>query len=202
MKLNVKKGDNVVVLAGKDAKKTGEILEIDRENARVKVAGVNIQAHHKKPRNKDDKGGILKTEGAISVSNVMVICPACKKATRVAHNVIDGKKVRVCKKCGASLDVKQIKSAKPAKKVEKKVEPKAETKEVKPVAKATKPATAEKVAKPATKTSEKTTKTATKTTKPAEKAAKPAETKKVAAKTTKTAEKPATKSTAKSSKKA
>ena len=182
MKLNVKKGDNVVVLAGKDAKKTGEILEIDRENARVKVAGVNIQAHHKKPRNKDDKGGILKT--------------------RVAHNVIDGKKVRVCKKCGASLDVKQIKSAKPAKKVEKKVEPKAETKEVKPVAKATKPATAEKVAKPATKTSEKTTKTATKTTKPAEKAAKPAETKKVAAKTTKTAEKPATKSTAKSSKKA
>ena len=197
MKLNVKKGDNVVVLAGKDAKKTGEILEIDRENACVKVAGVNIQAHHKKPRNKDDKGGIFKTEGAISVSNVMVICPACKKATRVAHNVIDGKKVRVCKKCGASLDVKQVKATKPTKKVEKKVETK-ETKveEVKP---ATKKAVAEKTTKTTTKPAEKTTKTATKTTKTAEKAT---ETKKVAAKTTKTAEKPATKSTAKSSKKA
>ena len=103
MKLSVKKGDNVLVIAGKDAGKTGEILEVNREAGRVVVAGVNIQAHHKKPRSKDDKGGIIKTEGAIDVSNVQVVCPVCKKATRVAHKIVDGKKIRVCTKCGAEL---------------------------------------------------------------------------------------------------
>ena len=110
MKLSVKKGDNVLVLAGKDAGKTGEVLEVNREDAKVVVANVNIQSHHRKPRSKDDKGGILKTEGAIDVSNVQVVCPVCKKATRVAHTLEEGKSVRVCKKCGAKLDAKSAKS--------------------------------------------------------------------------------------------
>ena len=115
MKLSVKKGDNVLVIAGKDAGKTGEILEVNREAGRVVVAGMNIQAHHRKPRNKDDKGGIIKSEGAIDVSNVQVVCPVCKKATRVAHTEVDGKKARICKKCGATLDVAK-KAAKSSKK--------------------------------------------------------------------------------------
>ena len=115
MKLSVKKGDNVLVIAGKDAGKTGEILEVNREAGRVVVAGMNIQAHHRKPRNKDDKGGIIKSEGAIDVSNVQVVCPVCKKATRVAHAEVDGKKARICKKCGATLDVAK-KAAKSSKK--------------------------------------------------------------------------------------
>lgn len=106
MKSSVKKGDNVLVIAGKDAKKTGEVLAV--VDGKVKVAGVNIQAHHTKPKNKDDKGGIIKSEGAIDVSNVQVVCPSCKKATRVAHSVVDGKNVRVCKKCGAALDTKAV----------------------------------------------------------------------------------------------
>lgn len=116
MKLSVKKGDNVLVIAGKDAGKTGEILEVNREAGRVVVAGVNIQAHHKKPRSKDDKGGIIKTEGAIDASNVQVVCPVCKKAVRVAHRVEDGKNVRYCKKCNATLDVqkKAVKNSKKA----------------------------------------------------------------------------------------
>ena len=116
MKLSVKKGDNVLVIAGKDAGKTGEILEVNREAGRVVVAGVNIQAHHKKPRSKDDKGGIIKTEGAIDVSNVQVVCPVCKKAVRVAHREEDGKMVRFCKKCNATLDAqkKAVKNSKKA----------------------------------------------------------------------------------------
>ena len=92
MKLSVKKGDNVLVIAGKDAGKTGEILEVNATAGRVVVAGVNIQAHHNKPKSKDDKGGIIKSEGAIDVSNVQVVCPVCKKATRVAHGVVEARK--------------------------------------------------------------------------------------------------------------
>lgn len=116
MKLSVKKGDNVLIIAGKDAGKTGEILEVNREEGKVVVAGVNIQAHHRKPRSKDDKGGIIKTEGAVDVSNVQVVCPVCKKATRVAHNIVDGKSIRICKKCNATLDVakKAVKNSKKA----------------------------------------------------------------------------------------
>ena len=115
MKLSVKKGDNVLIIAGKDAGKTGEILEVNREAGKVVVAGVNIQAHHNKPRSKDDKGGIIKTEGAIDVSNVQVVCPVCKKAVRVAHRVEDGKNVRFCKKCNATLDTKKaVKNSKKA----------------------------------------------------------------------------------------
>ena len=115
MKLSVKKGDNVLVLTGKDAGKTGEILEVNREDGKVVVAGVNVQAHHKKPRSKDDKGGIIKSEGAIDVSNVQVVCPVCKKATRVAHNIVENKSVRICKVCGAGLDSEK-KAAKSSKK--------------------------------------------------------------------------------------
>ena len=185
MKFSVKKGDNVLVLSGKDKGKQGEVLEIDRENRRVKVANVNIQSHHKKPRNKDDKGGILKTEGAIDISNVQVVCPTCKKATRVAHSLVDGKSVRVCKKCGASLDV--------AKKAVKKTASKPKAEKVEKPAEV-KPAKAEKPAKPATSAE----KPATTAAKPATKATKPA-----AKKAEKPAEKPATKaekSTTKTSK--
>ena len=115
MKLSVKKGDNVLVIAGKDAGKTGEVLQVNTEAGKVVVAGVNVQAHHKKPRSKDDKGGIIKAEGAIDVSNVQVVCPVCKKATRVAHNIVDGANTRICKKCGASLEVAK-KAAKNSKK--------------------------------------------------------------------------------------
>ena len=103
-KLHVKKGGKVVVIAGKDLKKTGEVLSVDQTKGRVIVSGVNIQAHHNKPKKQDDKGGIVKAEGAIDASNVQVICSACGKATRIAKKEENGKTVRVCKKCGAVLD--------------------------------------------------------------------------------------------------
>ena len=113
-KLHVKKCDTVVVIAGKDAKKTGEVLSVN--NGRVIVSGVNIQAHHNKPKSQEDKGGIIKSEGAIDASNVQVICSACGKATRIARREENGKSVRVCKKCNAVLDT----ATAPAKKSTKK----------------------------------------------------------------------------------
>lgn len=103
-KLSVKKGDNVLVIAGKDKGKTGKILVSYPEDSRVLVEKVNIVTKAKKPKSAQEKGGIFKEEAPIDASNVMVLCPSCGKATRVAHTVVDGKKVRTCKKCGASLD--------------------------------------------------------------------------------------------------
>lgn len=114
MALNVKKGDTVVVIAGKDKGKTGKVLVAMPADNSVVVAGVNIIAKHKKPRSAQDKGGIIKKENKIDASNVQVICPVCGKATRIAHKEVDGKMARICKKCGANLDVVAKKVAKDA----------------------------------------------------------------------------------------
>ena len=129
-KCNVKVGDTVLVISGKDAGKQGKVLKVSPADNKVVVAGVNLVSKTHKARSAQDKSEIRKQEGAISVSNVMPICPKCGKATRVAHAEVDGKKARVCKKCGASLDkefVKEVKKAtkdktpkpEPAVKVEK-----------------------------------------------------------------------------------
>ena len=114
MSLNVKKGDTVLVIAGKDKGKTGKVLVAQPADNSVVVAGVNIIAKHKKPRSANDKGGIIKKEGKIHASNVQIVCPSCDKATRVNHEIVDGKKVRQCKKCGANLDVAVKKETKKA----------------------------------------------------------------------------------------
>ena len=104
MSLNVKKGDTVLVLAGKDKGKSGKVLVAQPADNSVVVAGVNIIAKHKKPRSAQDKGGIIKKEGKINASNVQIICPSCGKATRVNNVIIDDIKIRQCKKCSANLD--------------------------------------------------------------------------------------------------
>ena len=102
----LKKGDAVKIIAGNDNGKTGTIIAIDRKANRVAVQGegVSMSKNFVKPRNAQEKGGIVDKERFIDVSNVMVICPACNKATKIAVKDVDGKKVRVCKHCGASLD--------------------------------------------------------------------------------------------------
>ena len=105
-KLNVKKGDTVLVLAGKDKGKSGKIISAYPQQNRVVVENVNIHTKHKKARNAQEKSGIEKIEAPIDASNVQIICPVCGKATRVAHKIEGDNKQRVCKKCGASLDVK------------------------------------------------------------------------------------------------
>ena len=84
-KLSVKKGDNVMVITGKDSGKVGKVLKVVPETGRIYVEGVNIVAKSKKPRNAQDKGGIIKQEGTIDASNVMHVCASCGDVVRVKH---------------------------------------------------------------------------------------------------------------------
>ena len=152
MKLHVKKGDNVVVLAGKDKGKTGKILVANPSDNSVVVEGVNIISKNKKARSAQEKSTIVKTEGKINVSNVQIVCPVCNKATRIANTVVDGKNVRTFKHCGASLDAKKS-AAKKAVKESKKAEAKAETKAEKTTAKKSTTAKKAPAKKSATKSS-------------------------------------------------
>lgn len=124
-KQNVRKGDTVMVIAGNDKKKAGKVLKVDTDSNRIYVEGINIISKSKKPKNARDSGGILKQEGPIDISNVMHICAACGEVVRVRHDKVENaahkmKSIRVCAKCGASLDEQKTTAKKAAKKVAKK----------------------------------------------------------------------------------
>ena len=101
--MNVKKNDTVVVLSGKDKGKEGKVLSADPKAMKVTVEGVNVATKHQKPRKQGQDGGIVKVETPIYACKVMLVCPKCGKGTRVAYKLADGKKTRVCKKCGAEI---------------------------------------------------------------------------------------------------
>ena len=103
-KMHIKKGDTVVVLSGDDKGTQGEVIAVSPEEGKVLVKGANMIHKHVKPRKQGESGGIIDAEGAIYASNVAVYCPTCKKGVRVKHETVDGKKVRVCAKCGRKLD--------------------------------------------------------------------------------------------------
>ena len=111
--MHVKSNDQVVVISGKDKGKKGKITAAFPKAGRVTVEGVNLVTNHQKAPNPKQPGGIIKKELPIDASNVMLICPKCGKATRVAHKVTtvtlengkqDRKMIRVCKKCNADID--------------------------------------------------------------------------------------------------
>ena len=110
--MKVKVNDNVLVLTGKYKGKQGKVLKTDPKAGKVIVEGVNIVSKHEKARKANETSRILTEEAFIDASNVEVVCDKCGKATRVAHNLVDGKKVRVCKKCGAVLDKAYTKKSK------------------------------------------------------------------------------------------
>lgn len=101
--MKIRKDDKVVVLSGRDKGKEGKVLSADPKNGKVIVEGVLVASRHQKPRKQGEEGGIVKREAAIYASKVQVVCPKCDKGTRVAYEIKDGKKVRVCKHCGAAL---------------------------------------------------------------------------------------------------
>ena len=102
-KLHVKAGDTVVVLSGDSKGTKGKVIAASPEEGKVIVEGANIVSKHTKARRQGEKSQIVKTEGAIYASKVQLYCPKCEKGVRVQHKVVNGKKVRVCTKCGAEI---------------------------------------------------------------------------------------------------
>lgn len=163
--MKIKKNDTVLVLSGKDAGKTAKVLVAIPKTGKVVVDGVNVQKRHTKAKNAQEVSEIKTQSGAIDASNVMVVCPACGKATRVAYNTVEGKKVRVCKKCGASLEVAAKAAEKKAVKKAAKASDETATKKTTAKKTTTKAATEEKTAaKKTTKKAATEEKTATKKT--------------------------------------
>src|SRR5437868_11362047 len=112
VRIEIKKNDNVKVISGRDKGKTGRVLDVNERNGKLLVEHVMMIKRHTRPNPaKQIKGGIAERESPIQASNVMIVCPGCNKAVRVAHHVdhvAGGKsrRTRVCRKCGQTLDRK------------------------------------------------------------------------------------------------
>ncbi|HEC25662.1 MAG TPA: 50S ribosomal protein L24 [bacterium] len=104
MAIKLKKNDNVMILAGKEKGKTGKIISINRDDNRVYVEKINMVKRHMKSGSAQKPGGIIDKEAPINISNVALYCSKCKKAVRFSVKLNDdGKKVRLCKKCGLEV---------------------------------------------------------------------------------------------------
>jgi large subunit ribosomal protein L24 len=109
VKYKIRKGDTVEVISGRkaDKGKRGEVIKVYREKRRVAVQGINIRKKHQgqiQTQGKSMAPGIIEFEGPVHISNVMVVCPSCKEATRVGITREDGVAHRVCKRCEALID--------------------------------------------------------------------------------------------------
>jgi large subunit ribosomal protein L24 len=98
--LNIKKGDQVKVLAGKDKGKEGKVLEVRPKISKVVVEGLNISVRFSKPKKQGQKGQRMEMPSPLPLGKVMLICPLCGKPTRVGHEVTENGNFRKCKECG------------------------------------------------------------------------------------------------------
>jgi len=102
-KLKIKKGDNVVVLSGSSKGSKGTVLKIITDKSKAIVEGVNVVKKHTKPNAENPQGGIVQTEAPIHICKIALVDPASGKATKVAYEIKDGKKVRIAKKSGKAI---------------------------------------------------------------------------------------------------
>ena len=101
--MNIKKNDTVIVLSGKDKGVKGKVLTAMPSTNMVIVENVNVATCHTKPRKQGETGGIVKRETPIRACKVALFCEKCGKGVRVGHKIADGKKTRICRKCGAEI---------------------------------------------------------------------------------------------------
>lgn len=101
--MKVKKGDNVLVISGKDRGRTAKILKSFPKAGKILVEGINLKTAHVRPKRQGEKGQVVKVPAPLDMSNVKLVCPKCSKAVRVGYKVENGKKMRVCKKCKSEI---------------------------------------------------------------------------------------------------
>lgn len=102
--MNIRKGDTVKILAGRERGKTGKVLTVNSKSGRAVVEGRNITIRHERPRRSGEKGQKVQFPSPLHVSKLMVLCPHCGKATRGAHMIDDKNlKTRICKHCGKRI---------------------------------------------------------------------------------------------------
>ena len=101
--MKIRKGDQVLIISGKDKGRKGKVIEASPKEGRIVVEGINLRKKHMKPKKSGEKGQIVEMPAPINLSNVKLICPKCGKATRVGYKVEGKRKYRFCKKCGQEI---------------------------------------------------------------------------------------------------
>jgi large subunit ribosomal protein L24 len=98
--MNIKKGDKVKILAGKDKGKTGKVLQVFNKKDRISVEGINLLFKNMRPKKQGEKGQRIQFPAPMQISNISLVCPKCGKITRVGYKILENKKkARICKKC-------------------------------------------------------------------------------------------------------
>ena len=97
--MKVKKGDNVLIIAGKDKGRTAKIIKALPKELKILVEGINLKKKHVRPKREGEKGQVVEIPAAIDISDVMLVCPKCGKITRIGYKIEKDIKQRICKKC-------------------------------------------------------------------------------------------------------
>src|SRR5436309_2790797 len=101
--MKLKKGDNVLIISGKDKGRTAKILKSLVKEGKILVEGMNLKKKHIKPKKEGEKGQVLAVATPLDASNVKLVCPKCGKATRLGYKITGNKKFRICKKCQSEI---------------------------------------------------------------------------------------------------
>lgn len=101
--MKIKKGDNVKILVGKDKGKSGKVLRVFPQDDKILVEQINLAKKHVKPKKQGEKGELVSIPRPFHVSNSAIICPSCKKSTRIGYKIEGKGKSRICKKCSAKI---------------------------------------------------------------------------------------------------
>jgi large subunit ribosomal protein L24 len=103
--VQIRKNDSVMVIAGKERGKTGKVLRVVRDKDRLIIERVNLVKRHTRPRGPQQPGGIVEKEASVHASNVMIMCDKCNTPVRIGRKTLaDGKKIRICRRCGEALE--------------------------------------------------------------------------------------------------
>ena len=98
--MKIKKGDNVLVISGKDKGRTGKVVKALPKEAKILIDGINLHKKHVRPKREGEKGQVVNVSAPMNISNVKIVCPKCGKATRLGYKIGKDSKERICKKCG------------------------------------------------------------------------------------------------------